>query len=479
MRAFVATLALALAACGPSVSGDGDDVDAGTQETCSPGTQEACYDGTPGTNGVGPCMGGTRQCGDDGFWGACNGQVLPATDTCGNNVDENCDGTADNPVDEDGDGFTNCAGDCCDTAAAGCLEPEKVGPGAIEVAGNELDDDCDGTVDNEVVMECDAGLASNSSAALDYAKAMDLCPQVTEQSHQWGVISAAFTKADGSGAPSAVQRSIRPAFGSTLVQHGDSMVVISTANAAATGQTDPAPASWQSTNLGGSSNFPSDWYAANGSALPNAPGCPAALPPLFGAPAKDPVMLTLRIRAPQNAQSFTMRTNFMSAEFPEYVCTSFNDFFVVLLDSQWAGTPANPTDKNLAFYVNGSMRTPVGVNLAHGNTGLFQVCQNGATGCMGTAEQDITTCVSSSELTGTGFEVAESGGAPCQNDPIDQVGGGTGWLTTGGNVKGGEIITLRIALWDTSDGNFDSLALIDNFQWSLDPSDPGTVIDID
>ena len=37
----------------------------------------------------------------------------------------------------------------------------------------------------------------------------------------------------------------------------------------------------------------------------------------------------------------------------------------------------------------------------------------------------------------------------------------------------------RIALWDTSDGAYDSVAMIDNFQWSLNPSDPGTVVDVD
>jgi hypothetical protein len=38
------------------------------------------------------------------------------------------------------------------------------------------------------------------------------------------------------------------------------------------------------------------------------------------------------------------------------------------------------------------------------------------------------------------------------------------------------VIKLRIAVWDTSDGMYDSLALIDNFQWSVEASTPGTVI---
>ena len=54
------------------------------------------------------------------------------------------------------------------------------------------------------------------------------------------------------------------------------------------------------------------------------------------------------------------------------------------------------------------------------------------------------------------------------------VGGGTGWLNTRGNVTPGEIITLRIAVWDTSDALYDSAALIDSFQWNIDPTTPGT-----
>ena len=61
-------------------------------------------------------------------------------------------------------------------------------------------------------------------------------------------------------------------------------------------------------------------------------------------------MLTLQIRVPSNAHSFKLSTNFFSAEFPEWTCSSFNDFFVVLLDSTYAGDPPNPMDKNLAFY---------------------------------------------------------------------------------------------------------------------------------
>ena len=65
-------------------------------------------------------------------------------------------------------------------------------------------------------------------------------------------------------------------------------------------------------------------------------------------------------------------------------------------------------------------------------------------------------------------------GAGCTGSTLD--GGGTGWLETSGNVVGGETITLRIAIWDTSDAIYDSIVLLDNFQWSVEASDPGTII---
>lgn len=45
-------------------------------------------------------------------------------------------------VDMDGDGFTPNQGDCDDS------DPDR-GPGAVEIIGDEIDNDCDGTIDEE------------------------------------------------------------------------------------------------------------------------------------------------------------------------------------------------------------------------------------------------------------------------------------------------------------------------------------------
>ena len=467
MRSLVlCTLCLLFAACGPSTRDNCSGASC-TGGSCSPGDSRACYTGTMGTENVGPCHGGMQMCTSAGQWGDCAGEVAPSGEVCGDNIDNNCNGMTDENTDNDHDGFTTCQGDCCDSTE--CSNPAAVNPGAFDAPGDGVDNDCDGMVDNTQLL-CDQGLMSNSSNAMDYAKAIDLCQTATMMDKKWGVIDAQLTLADGTGTPDTVSHSIRPHYGTGVQpQGGVSLMEIASGNAAAVGDTNPPYVDLEG-NLGGtkSSGFPADFVAANGGKLPNAPGCPEP----NGNTANDPVMLTLTIRVPTNAKSFSLKSNFFSSEFPEYTCSPYNDFFVILLDSMYNGMPANPADKNLAFYQNASMQNyPVGVNLAHGNTGLFTQCVNGTTGCDGTAGS-ISTCMSTAELAGTGLDTPTPG--QCDSNALE--GGGTGWLTTTGNVVPGEIIKLRIAIWDTSDHVLDSLAVVDGFTWSVDTSQPGTVI---
>jgi len=98
-------------------------------------------------------------------------------------------------------------------------------------------------------------------------------------------------------------------------------------------------------------------------------------------------------------------------------------------------------------------KNPVGVNLAP--AGLFKQCENGTSDYGAT----VTSCISTDELQGTGgFESS----------------GGTGWLVTRGNVVPGEVITLRLAIWDLKDYVLDSMVLIDNFKWEFEEYKPGT-----
>jgi hypothetical protein len=444
---------------------------------CPPSTSESCYDGPSGTKGVGACRAGTRTCDAAGSkWGNCLGQVTPKAEQCKNGVDDDCNGVVDDGVDLDGDGWSKCEGDCCDSVADGCANPSAVNPGAFDVDSNGVDDDCDGTTDNGT-WTCDAALASDSSAALDYAKAIDLCKTTTaappKVQRTWGVIAAQLTLANGSGTPNVSSRSIRSGFGTNVVpRKGAKLAVLSTGRAAAKtapNNLSPSYAAFQSgENMNTTSPAPADWLAANGGKYPTAPGCPAP----SSTTTNDPVMLKLQVRVPTNARSFSLSSFFYSAEYPEWTCSAFNDLFLALLDSSFSagmGESPNPLDKNLAFFdAGGGVRYPIGVGLASDAVGLFSACVNGPIGCNGTAST-YTKCVSTDELIGTGFDDVATG---CSTNNL--LGGGTGWLTTAGNVRPGETMELRLVIWDTSDGIYDSLSLVDGFQWSASIETPGT-----
>ncbi|MDC0667097.1 SBBP repeat-containing protein [Nannocystis radixulma] len=84
----------------PTTAGDtttvdtstGPDTDTGASEDCAPDDTRACYSGPDGTEGVGQCVAGEQQCGPDGTWGSCIGEVVPAPESCDLAGDEDCDG---------------------------------------------------------------------------------------------------------------------------------------------------------------------------------------------------------------------------------------------------------------------------------------------------------------------------------------------------------------------------------------------------
>jgi len=159
------------------------------------------------------------------------------------------------------------------------------------------------------------------------------------------------------------------------------------------------------------------------------------------------VNLKARIRVPTNALSFSYNFKFYSAEFPEFLCYDFNDFFVTLLTSS---EPSIPADKNIAFDANNN---PVSVNNA-----FFQVCFPPMGSPPGTCPAGTL------ELAGTGM----GGWGTNVKD-----GGGTVWLTNDSPVIPGETIELEFIIWDSGDPNVDSLVLLDRFRWNVTPSEVG------
>ena len=80
---------------------------------------------------------------DGGDCDDTSASIFPGAPELADWADNDCDGTVDEGTshyDDDGDGYTEDGGDCDDADPA-------VGPGELEVVGNGIDDDCDGTVE--------------------------------------------------------------------------------------------------------------------------------------------------------------------------------------------------------------------------------------------------------------------------------------------------------------------------------------------
>lgn len=143
---------------------------------CTPGASQPCpYTGPTGTEGVGLCQAGTSYCNAAGTeWLGCQGEVLPAQETCATLFDDDCDGQANEP--DDGQGCECGAGD---TTSCYNGPPETLGVGICQAGertcdtsigrygaciGEVLprsetcmtpeDDDCDGQVNEPLGQVC-------------------------------------------------------------------------------------------------------------------------------------------------------------------------------------------------------------------------------------------------------------------------------------------------------------------------------------
>ena len=410
---------------------DGDQ----TYNECTPKAVEKChYQGKDGTEGVGPCKAGSRTCQNNGKWGSCSGEVIPVPESgnllCSDGIDNDCNGVVDDGTDFDQDGHGACS-DCCETIDD-CPNPAE--------AWDETKDVCE--YGNPGDHKCDSNLNPDSHDPSDYAKAIGVCKTTTEDSDEWGLISARIVAPSGkeSGKVHDGSHGLLSGLGKVISPKGKYMLALTTGQVA-----NPFSAEGRY-NGGTSSEPPKDWFNFHDEKFPSAPACSNGKES-EEYQVNDAVMCEMKIKVPADAKSFSMKIYFLTKEYPLWLCQQYNDFFIALLDSEYKSSDStlkNPDDKNLAMDKDGN---PVGVNLAP--AGLFTQCEN---------NEQVSSCKGTEELKGTGFES----------------NGGTGWLTTRGNVVGGEIITLRLAIWDLYDHVWDSLVLIDNFRWDTNEYTPGT-----
>lgn len=328
----------------------------------------------------------------------------------------------------------------------------------VNLSTSNCDLDCSGSTTPPSA--CDSGLPFDGPAA-DFAKAIGVC-QMADATH-WGLVSATYTRGyNSTTAPADGQHGIMAGFGSVIKpREGANLGILSSGYALPCDDSNPGASCSGSGESDPYFKGPQKgMYNGAGSAPPGYPKSTATC--MVDPSVLDTIGVTLQIKVPANAQGFSFDFDFYSGEWPEYVCTEFNDSFVAWLQSTaWKGTNGDG-DLNVSF---DSMGNAVSVN-----NGFFEHCTaNSQTGCEGNNTQTAACTSGPSELQGTGFYNL---GTYCSGQTTG--GGATGWLTTKAPVQGGETITLQFIIWDTGDQNWDSSVLVDNLTWYGTATTTGT-----
>jgi len=287
---------------------------------------------------------------------------------------------------------------------------------------------------------CDGSLPIDSADGMDGARAIGICQVASGDS--WGVVSAEYVRSDGQpmNAPElAIGRGILTAFGPNVQpREGGQMLALS--SGAARQPSDPGYMS-----VGG------HWKDMMPHGSP--PGYPKESPSCPGVTTGEPydsAGLKLVIKTPLDAKSFTFNLDFYTYEFPVYICSTFNDFFVALMNPV---PPRVDPDGNISFDAQN--------NLISVNAGFLEVCHPQQAG-----GKNFPCSLGPGELAGTGYDEQMNGSAA------------TSWLQTTAPIEApGSNIELMFAIWDSGDGVLDSTVLIDNFKFELEEGVVGTIPD--
>ncbi len=365
--------------------GDASSTDAATEAgPACPGKLVACPD-----DGGTTCVDLTTS---SAHCGSCT-VACGAKETCSAGACVGCD-----KVDADGDGFNACV-DCNDN------DP-NVNPGAFDVPGNGVDDNCNGTIDE--VVTCDANLASNTTNPTDLAHAMEMCDP-------WLTAASFPTLADDRA------HQVAPDWGVFVPRAGVAIAALSNGVAADENDTQPAYVAPQ----------PGTSFGKTGTPFPIPPASHSCVdaqnqPQTFQDPAtvNDYTELSVNLTVPTNARSFAIDLNYLTTDAPEWLCTQYVDQALVILKSK----------------------------LVSGNVLLDDK------GGRVSADSSYLVLNDAQSLQGTGMELLDG------NNRL--YGGATGWMTLTAPVTPGETITLRFVIFDQVDGIYDSQLLGDHFRWS-------------
>ncbi len=461
---------------------------------CQLGQSKPCYTGESVFENVGACHAGHYNCiqNESGnfVWdvSSCIDEVLPTFDFKCEFADQDldCNGIPDSQQDEDGDGYTVCsmtssAWDCCDnpkmcnTAETAFVHPGQKG----DCYGNTIDDNCNGLVDESPEISCSAGFAAcamynescdasiefnynttssaENAAALSLAQAMDLCiPVVDLSSNEPGIIEYSLTQADDVSKINPMQVNIkdamRDASGTSLIfpQAGSNFVLLS--SGAAEDRYNRSTLKDENCSSIVGVQPPAVYQAVHGKTLMTHEACSSQNS------INDSVKLHLKLRAPLSANGFKFDFRFFSREYPSYVCSPFNDFFLTIMTDEF-GKPIIDINKNGSLLDEDgnitfdSLGNPITVN-----SSLFSTCKPI------TCDQ-YKSCPNNMTCSGNTCNECVDGDAELSAFPTTG-GGATGWLTTSAPIEPGKVFNLDFYIWDTGDSSFDSTVIIDNFRWT-------------
>lgn len=304
----------------------------------------------------------------------------------------------------------------------------------------------------DVAPPCDTGLPIDGDAFV-FAKSIGICTTTAQAG--WGLVSATYQNAYGSSTPPAAgQWGMLPSFGSVIAPREGAM--LGTISSGYGREWDDAA----NTDSGPNSDFVAG-QPMDGMNYPTGQAPPGFPKAASGCTqdnlVNDMVDVKLVLKAPPDATGFSFDFDFFSSEWPNYVCSNFNDAFIAYL------TSTAITD-NIAFDANNN---PVAVNISFLNR-----CTAGApVGCLRSngpmPDPPLYTSQCSAgpgELQGTGF--GDTDQTQCDSGNVAAtLGASTGWLTTTAPIQPGEQFTLEFMIWDAGDGLLDSSVLLDHFQW--------------
>ncbi len=404
---------------------------------------DADHDGFFATAGCGTAL----DCNDG------NGAIHPgASEVCGNGIDDNCEGHIDEGCppgcfDFDNDGWTTCDGDCCDNPSQ-CAHPALVNPGAFEFVGNGVDDDCDPTTSDTAPAVCSTAIKFSGVTGSDLAQAMDLCQFTTAQppplpQRKWGVISAVQLLADGSTPTGANLVNLQNLQSAVLANYGTGGVAPTlgaTMAGLSTGRMRDQGDAGYVDPATGGTNFGSSGQP------------PAAYLAAHGGSLPSSVGCSGQCPAGTGANDSVNLRLTVRVPTNAHGLTYRYRFFSA---DYWTYSCTTYNDLHLALLQTSApglpadhqiasdvLGNPVSVNDKH-----LEICQ--AKGC-------YTCPLGIGPLAGTGLQLPSG----------SSLGGGTDWQEVRAQVTPGETLSLDLMVFDVSDGIYDSLVLLDGFTWT-------------